>query len=136
VIVPAGNEGTVTPRLGISYPACLPYAIKVPATNNDAAGNTVAAASSIAADSFTGPVLLAPGFEILSSTGVSDTSVNQFGGTSFSAPHVVGYYAAIKAAVPAWSLADATAWVYSSGSVSAPQVLSGATYQFRRIRMP
>ncbi|MBG9390666.1 S8 family peptidase [Caenimonas aquaedulcis] len=136
VVAGAGNTGATLPRMGISFPACIPYVIKVPGTVNNANGNSVANGSSIAADTFTGPMLLAPGYDILSSTGTSDTSTNQFGGTSFSGPHVAGYYAAIKAAVPTWTLADATAWIYSTGSVSAPQTYSGVTYPFRRIRMP
>lgn len=59
VIIASGNNGS---RNGISWPACIPQAIKVSSVLNDTAGTSLASFANIGnPTSFTGPILLAPG---------------------------------------------------------------------------
>lgn len=81
---------------------------------------------------YTGAFLMAPGYSIVSASKESTTATINSGGTSMAAPHVAGFYAAIKAAAPGISNADATGWIYANGSV--PILANG--YQYRRIKAP
>lgn len=137
VVVAAMNAGDQGDRFGIGWPACVPSAIKVAGTNNDSVGNTVNAQSNIVPDSLTGPMLLAPGFSVTSAGPLSDTNLVTAGGTSMAAPHVAGYYAVLKAAVPGWAIPNITGWIYGSGSVDAPQDFGSlGIHHFRRIQAP
>lgn len=49
-----------------------------------------------------------------------------------AAPHVSGLYAAIKAAIPGVTVANATDWINTQGSVS----VTAHGYTFRRIHLP
>jgi subtilisin family serine protease len=139
VVVSAGNDGQVAPRFGVSFPACVPNVIKVAGTINDGArvGTTVAAASDIVPDaSMTGPILLAPGFNITSATQLNDTDLRWVGGTSMAAPHIAGYYSVLKAALPTFGVADLTGWIMASGSIDVSMLVNGITYHFRRMQAP
>lgn len=137
VVVSAGNDGTLAPRLGVSYPACIPRTVKAGATVNDGMAVTVASASNIVPHaSMTGPIILAPGFNVSSATQLSDTSMATAGGTSMAAPHVAGYYAMLKAIVPTWGVADLSAWIIGSGSVNVSLNVAGTIHNLRRIQAP
>jgi hypothetical protein len=59
-------------------------------------------------------------------------------GTSQAAPHATGFYALIKNASPGITVADASAWIISTGSIQVTLNL-GAPHNnvnFRRLRMP
>lgn len=134
VVVATGNEGS---RNGVGWPACAPQTIKVSSVMSDASGTSVNDFANIGNPaSFTGPILLAPGggggTSIRSADRASKTATRQMAGTSQAAPHAAGVYAAIKAAVPGISVADATAWIVTTGSI--PVTVGTQTY--RRIRIP
>lgn len=113
VVIAAGNASLVG-QLGA--PACISGAIKVGAVEDN--GSSLTSFSNIAdPDGFIGPILLAPGRTINSSDIDSSTDLHQLDGTSMAAPHVSGIYAAIKAAIPGISVADATAWIVNTGSI-------------------
>lgn len=125
-----GNDGL---RYGVSWPGCTPNTIKVAATNNSGTGNAVADLSNLANPrNYSGALLLAPGVSVTSASMASTTATYSMYGTSQAAPHVAGYYAAIKAASPGISIADATAWILTAGSV--PVNYNG--YEVRRMKAP
>lgn len=67
----------------------------------------------------------------------STTGTAQYSGTSYAAPHVSGFYAAVKAASPGASVADVTAWVVTTDSIPVTVNLPGVGNQiFRRIKAP
>jgi subtilisin family serine protease len=134
IVTPTGNYKSHT---GLSWPACVPHTIKVSSVANDAYGKDLSEFANIGNPaSFTGPILLAPGggwkTSIKSADRASTTATKQIAGTSQAAPHVSGVYAAIKAAVPGISVADATDWIVNTGSI--PVTVDTKTY--RRIRIP
>lgn len=134
VVVSTGNDGS---RNGIGWPACVPHTIKVSSVISDASGTTLNAFANVGNPAnFTGPILLAPGggggTAIESADRASTTATRRMAGTSQAAPHAAGVYAAIKAAVPGISVADATAWIVTTGSI--PVTVGSQTY--RRIRIP
>jgi subtilisin family serine protease len=144
VVAATGNNGS---RNGISWPACISQAIKVSSVFNDAIGTTLSDFANIGKPAnYVGPILLAPGGNlsspssaVKSASRTSTTSTVSFRGTSQAAPHAAGVYAAIKAANPAGiSVADATAWIVSTGSIpvtyNLPLPVGIQTY--RRIRIP
>ena len=138
VVVATGNDGFIN---AISWPACVPQTIKVSSVVNDATGRIRSSFANIARPAnFTGPILLAPGggsgTYVYSAGITSPTATLRLQGTSQAAPHVAGVYAAIKAAVPGISVADATAWIVSSGSINVPVNLPGSIQNFPRIRIP
>jgi len=59
--------------------------------------------------------LFAPGVAILSSTGASNNSYEEWDGTSMATPHVAGAWALIKQAVPGDSVTDILAALRSTG---------------------
>jgi hypothetical protein len=140
VVVATGNDGS---RNGISWPACTPHTIKVSSVVNDTNGTALAGFANIGDPAlYKGPILLTPGGGggslIRSADRASTTATKQLQGTSQAAPHAAGVYAAIKAAVPGISVADATAWIVTTGSIpvtySLPAPVGIQTY--RRIRIP
>lgn len=141
VIAGTGNNGY---NDMITAPACVPNTIKVSAVANDATGTTRAPYANIAdPELFGGPFLFAPA-GMGANNGVwaagvaSPTAIEYAAGTSLAAPQVAGAYAAIKAAVPGISVADATAWLMGTGSVDivVPRPAPLSTRTFRRLRMP
>jgi subtilisin family serine protease len=139
VVVSTGNNGNYN---GVSWPACVPQTIKVASVLNDSNGTSLAGFSNIGNPaSFTGPILLTPGggggTTINSSDRASTTATKRMQGTSQAAPHAAGIYAAIKAAVPGISVADATAWIVSTASIPVTYNLPTiGTQTYRRIRLP
>ena len=138
VVVATGNDGFTN---AISWPACVPQTIKVSSVVSDATGTIRSGFANIARPAnFTGHILLAPGggsgTYIYSAGIASPTAILRLQGTSQAVPHVAGVYAAIKAAIPGISVADATAWIVSSGSIRVPVNLPGFVQNFPRIRIP
>ncbi|MBF6649106.1 S8 family serine peptidase [Methylobacter sp. BlB1] len=147
VVVATGNNGSSDgksgSRNGISWPACVPYAIKVSSVFNDTNGTALAEFANIGDPAnFTGPILLTPGGGggtlVRSADRASTTATKQLQGTSQAAPHAAGVYAAIKAAIPGISVADATAWIITTGSIPVTYNLPAPvnTQTYRRIRIP
>ena len=135
----------------IAMPACVDGVIKVSSVKNDSTGTTLSDFANIASQSkFIGPFLLAPGgghlneapqTYINSADRASTTATKLMMGTSQATPHVTGIYAAIKAANPGGiSVANATAWIVSTGSIPVPVTVKkdgiDITETFRRIRLP
>jgi subtilisin len=140
VVVATGNDGS---RNGISWPACVPYAIKVSSVFSDTNGIALAEFANIGNPAnFTGPILLTPGgswgTSVRSAGRASTTATEQMYGTSQATPHGAGVYAAIKAAIPGISVADATAWIVTTGSIPVTYTLPAPvnTQTYRRIRIP
>ncbi|MBP6075804.1 MAG: S8 family serine peptidase [Nitrosomonas sp.] len=141
VVAATGNNSN---KNGISWPACISQAIKVSSVANDVNGTALAGFANIGNPaSFTGPILLAPGGSstttVNSSDRISTTATKLLKGTSQATPHATGIYAALKAANPTGiSVADATGWIVSTGSIaltySLPSPVNTQTY--RRIRLP
>jgi hypothetical protein len=128
VVAATGNEGQTN---AIAFPACTPKVIKVGGTVNSGTGNVVSTTSNMANPAlYDGPFLLAPGFNVRSAYGPNTTAV--LGGTSQASPHVAGYYAVVKAAIPGISVPDATAWIVGTGSVP----VTYNTFAYRRIQAP
>ncbi|MBA2672728.1 S8 family serine peptidase [Ramlibacter sp.] len=142
VIAAAGNAGNKT---SLAFPSCIPNVTKVGSVLNDASGVSLSGFSNIGIPgNFSGPILLAPGQTIRSS---SVRDINGFGGntktleiqgTSQAAPHVAGLYAAVKATNPIMSVADATAWIVGTGSFPVTYALPAptGTQTYRRIKVP
>jgi subtilisin family serine protease len=140
VVVATGNESH---RNGIGWPACVPKTIKVSSVANDSAGTSLSSFSNIGnPSSYTGPTLLAPGggstSTVVSASSTSSTATVGYKGTSMATPHVAGYYAAIKAAIPGISVADATAWISTTGSIGVSYNLPApvGNQAYRRIKVP
>lgn len=141
VIAATGNNFS---RNGISWPACVSQSIKVSSVANDANDANGASLANIGNPaSFIGPILLAPGGSSSTTVSSSDrattTATKPMKGTSQASPHVAGMYAAVKAANPGGvSVADVTAWVVTTGSISVTYALPPPvnTQTYRRIRVP
>ena len=142
-----GNPGSNT---SIAWPACIPGVIKVASVNNDGVGNTRSTFAHLANPAnFPGERFwLGPGGgggTVIVSSGIATNNGTFVGmaGTSQAAPHVAGLYAAIKAAVPGISVADASAWIDASATQVVPVNLCsqsscppGSVVNFKRIRLP
>jgi subtilisin family serine protease len=140
VVVATGNNGN---KNGIAWPSCVPQTIKVASVQNDAMGTTLSSFSNVGnPQSFTGPILLTPGggggTTVNSADRASTSATKAMQGTSMAAPHAAGVYAAIKAGVPGISVADATAWIVTTGSFAVYYALPApvGSQTFRRIRIP
>jgi len=140
VVIATGNDFL---KNSITWPACISQAIKVSAVHNDTNGTTLADFSNIGNPSnYTGPILMAPGggggTVVVSATNTSTTGLIGVSGTSQATPHVTGIYAVVKAAVPGISVADATAWIVTSGSINVTFNLPAPVgiQNFRRIAIP
>lgn len=129
VVIATGNDHY---KDAISWPACVSHAVKV--SSVDAATGLIVSdfANIINPSTFAGPFFLAPGEVIRSSVSISSTATMAIQGTSMAAPHVSGLYAAIKAAIPGVTVANATDWINTQGSVS----VTAHGYTFRRIHLP
>ena len=124
LIASTGNQGSPNT---INWPACLPKVIKVSAVENDGVGNTRASYANLPILSQFLPsesVWLAPGgggqTNVKSSIagGVfSTTYTGDVQGTSFAAPHITGFYAALKAALPGLSIDQISQAIYYNASV-------------------
>ena len=76
---------------------------------------------------------------VLSADRVSTTATKLLKGTSQAGAHATGVYAALKAANPSGiSVADATAWIITTGSIAVTYTLPAPvnTQTYRRIRIP
>ncbi|WP_292915815.1 S8 family serine peptidase [Nitrosomonas sp.] len=141
VIASTGNNSN---KGAISLPACTPLVIKVSSVKNDSTGTTLSNFANIISQSvFSGPILLAPGGEdggtgIVSAHYANTIATVPMSGTSMAAPHVAGFYAAIKAATPGTSVANATAWIVTTGSIPVTINLPVpvGNQVFRRVRAP
>ena len=148
VVAATGNDFN---KGAIAKPACVDGVIKVSSVKNDSTGTTLSDFANIASQSkFIGPFLLAPGgghlYEapqtyINSADRASTTATKLMMGTSQATPHVAGVYAAIKAANPGGiSVANATAWIVSTGSIPVSVTVNkdnaNIIETFRRVRLP
>jgi subtilisin family serine protease len=104
--IATGNEGYCG---FISSPGCIPEAVAVGASND----------SDIEAGfnnwSETLQELFAPGVNIYSATGASDTSYESWSGTSMATPHVTGAWALLRQANSASSVDDILAALRDTG---------------------
>ena len=125
MVASTGNDGYA---MGISWPACVPRVVKASGVRNDGVGSTKAILANSANPSFfPGDFMFfgvygadaSGGTAILSSANVlnNDTGMLQLSGTSQAAPMISGLYGQIKAAVPAITVDDASAWIRDAGSV-------------------
>lgn len=140
VVVATGNDGS---RTGISWPACIDQSIKVSGVENDLSGTDIYSDGNYSDPaSYTGPFFLAPSgggsTYVTSARDTSDTATIGMQGTSQATPHVSGFYVLLKEAVPGISVADASAWIISTGSVPVTLNLGSphGNKTFRRIEMP
>jgi Subtilase family len=123
IVAATGNNGYTD---AISWPACLSKVIKVSAVNNDTYGNTRPSYANMPDLSFfpDEAVWLAPGggsFTDVITAAASTTSVTDtFGyqGTSLAAPHIAGFYAALKAALPGMGIHEISQGIYNNASVN------------------
>ncbi len=105
-IISSGNDGWCD---GISAPACISSAIAVGATTD---GDAEADFNNWHPDLMD---LWAPGVQVNSSVGDSDSSYESWSGTSMSAPHVAGSWAILKQKDPSASVASLLSAVSSAG---------------------
>jgi subtilisin family serine protease len=140
VVVAAGNDSN---KNAISWPACVPQTIKVSSVANDSQGTTLAGFANIGVPAnFTGPIFLAPGGSssttVTSADRASTIATFAMRGTSQATPHLSGVYAAVKAGVPGISVADATAWIATTGSIGVTYTLPAptGTQSYRRLHIP
>jgi subtilisin family serine protease len=124
VVAATGNQGY---RDRISFPACLNSVIKVGSTDDSAGIGQPSWFSNIANPAlFGGYFLMAPGDPITSSTSFVSGSLiaypyGDMSGTSMAAPHVAGFFAMVKAAVPGASVANIAAYLFNTGvPISSP----------------
>ena len=145
VVVSTGNfgNGATGSRTGISWPSCISQVVKVSGVENDLTGTTIFGNGNYSnpAD-YTGPFWLAPSgggsTSVISAYHTSTTAGFAASGTSMAAPHATGVYAALKAAVPGITVADATDWIQTYGSIQVTLDLGAphGNINFRRLRMP
>jgi subtilisin family serine protease len=78
--------------------------------------------------------LFAPGSQIYSSTGTSDSSYASWSGTSMATPHVTGAWAILKQAVPNGSVTDLLSWLRVAG-ISVKSICDSYTQAIPRIQV-
>ncbi len=122
--VATGNAG----QCGVSAPACISSTVSVGASTD----------ADVDADFSNWHWLLqrvyAPGVEIYSSTGVSDSSYSSWNGTSMATPHVAGAWALMKQVVPNGSVTDLLAALRNTG-VNVTSTCDGNRIGIPRIRV-
>ncbi len=158
VVAATGNKNLST---GVLWPACTPGVIKVggtilakdPNNNNEEKeffwgkdhptvnGTTITGSNISDPSTVASLIILAPA--CVYTSGIYDDNEGISGGqgqngdincgTSASTPHVAGMYALIKAAVPSISVAIASSWLATTGSVDTP---TGYGYNVRRVKLP
>jgi subtilisin family serine protease len=145
VVVATGNDSH---RNFIRYPSCISQTIKVSGVENNLVGNAIytqgnyGVPNNYIGGANGGGFFLAPSGGgatfVWSSVHTGVLALNGFQGTSQAAPHVAGIYAAIKAAMPGSTVAGATAWLNSTGSVQVNLDLGtpNGVQAFRRLQMP
>jgi subtilisin family serine protease len=106
-IVASGNDGYCG---AISYPACISSAIAVGASTDGDTETSFNNWSETLMD------LFAPGANIYSSTGASDSSYESWNGTSMATPHVAGAFALLKQKSPTLSVTDLLSALTSTGA--------------------
>jgi subtilisin family serine protease len=114
----------------------------IKASSSDKYDGTVARTSDAASSAVfgwsnaTGPVFLAPGTVIQTST--LGGGYSTYSGTSFAAPHVAGVYALVKSIIPTASVNDVTNYIALQASVpvNVPVPAGIAPYTLQRIRLP
>ena len=122
VVVSSGNDGSTT---GISFPACVPNAISVGATNDGSSESPLCTANGPDTSGFDEVSsysnsdelvdVLAPGSNIRSSWGTGSQICN-LRGTSMAAPHVAGAFAVIKAEYPTATTSDILTAIQTTGA--------------------
>jgi len=124
-IIASGNNGYCD---GISAPACISSAIAVGATTDLDVETTFNNWHEDLLD------LFAPGNEIYSSTGDSNSSYESWDGTSMSAPHVAGTWAILKQKDPSASVTSLLSNISSTG-VLITTICSGQSSSKPRIQV-
>lgn len=139
VIASTGNEA----RRGTMYwPACAPNVIKVaavdrvgtPTDTNNASKDELWFFSNVVNPNLLppdAPLFLAPCCAVVAIHNAPYSTQAQ--GTSVSAPHVSGLYAAIKAAVPGITVAQATEWIMANATKN---IDTGLGYSLPSIFVP
>ena len=160
VVAAAGNDG---PAHKLAWPACISGVTKVSGVRNDTRPElpptdpkylppTDAKWNYGDPSKFTGPIFLAPAgssdltyanYSVVETAGIAhNTQIVGAVGTSFAAPQISGVYAALKAAKPGISVAEATNWIASGcGSFALQKALPpppygpGGTATYRRLSL-
>lgn len=140
VVIATANDSS---RASIAWPSCISQSIKVSGVENDLFGTTIYSNGNYSNPAnYTGPLFLAPSgggsTAVTSASNTSDNATLALQGTSMATPHAAGVYALLKEAVPGISVADASAWITSTGSVPLTLNLGSphGNITFRRIRIP
>ena len=106
-IVASGNDGFCG---SINYPACISSAVAVGASTDGDIETSFNNWSETLMDVF------APGENILSSTGASDSSYESWSGTSMATPHVAGAFALLRQKSSTLSVTDLLSTLTSTGA--------------------
>jgi len=123
--IATGNNGWCT---GISSPACISSSVSVGAsTDSDAEASFNNWHATL-------QKLFAPGYQIYSSTGGSDSSYASWNGTSMATPHVAGAWALLKHRLSSGSVTDLLNALRTTG-VSVTSVCDYYTTAIPRIRV-
>ena len=127
--IATGNNGWCN---GISAPGCISSAVSVGASTDSDAQSSFSNWGN--GEGGLIQKVFAPGSDIYSSTGTSDSSYASWNGTSMATPHVAGAWALIKQAVPFGSVTDILAALRTSG-VGITSTCDGRNLAIPRIRV-